>query len=79
MALYHSPEYQTLSFESTGLSVQEKKFKTDFQNDLFLLFLIEKLPLYFLPSFKSTSLSIQEKLETHFQDGGSGVYLGFPI
>ena len=32
MALYHSPEYQT-SFESTDLSVQEKKFKINFQDD----------------------------------------------
>ena len=31
MALYHSPEYQT-SFESIGLSVQEKKFKIDYQD-----------------------------------------------
>ena len=31
MALYHSPDYQT-SFESTGLSVQEKKFNIDFQH-----------------------------------------------
>ena len=31
MVLYHSFEYQT-SFESTGLSIQEKKLKTDFQD-----------------------------------------------
>ena len=31
MALYHSPYYQT-SFESIGLSVQEKKFSIDFQD-----------------------------------------------
>ena len=30
-ALYHSPDYQT-SFESIGLSVQEKKFNIDFQD-----------------------------------------------
>ena len=32
MALYRSPAYQT-SFESTGLSVQEKKFNIVFQDD----------------------------------------------
>ena len=31
MALYHSPEYQT-SLESVGHSVQEKKFKIEFQD-----------------------------------------------
>ena len=31
MALYCSPDHQT-SFESTGLSVQDKKFKIDFSN-----------------------------------------------
>ena len=31
MALYRSPDYQT-SFKSVGLSVQEKKFNTDFQD-----------------------------------------------
>ena len=31
MALYRSPDYQT-SFESVGLSVQEKRFNTDFQD-----------------------------------------------
>ena len=30
MALYRWPDYQT-SYESVGLSVQEKKFNTDFQ------------------------------------------------
>ena len=30
MAPYRSPEYQT-RFESNGLSVQEKKFETKFQ------------------------------------------------
>ena len=31
MALYHSHDYQT-SFESNGLSVQEKKLNIDFQD-----------------------------------------------
>ena len=31
MVMYRSPEYQT-SFDSNWLSVQEKKFKTDFQD-----------------------------------------------
>ena len=31
MALYRSPDYQT-TFESIGLSVQEKKFNIDFQD-----------------------------------------------
>ena len=32
MTLYCSPDYQT-SFESTDLSVQEKNFNIDFQDD----------------------------------------------
>ena len=31
MALYHSPDYQTIS-KSVGLLVQEKKFNIDFQD-----------------------------------------------
>ena len=31
MALYHSPDYET-SFESVGLSVQEKKLNIDLQD-----------------------------------------------
>ena len=31
MTLYRSPDYQT-SFESVGLSVQEKKFNIEFQD-----------------------------------------------
>ena len=38
MALYQSPEYQT-SFESTGLLVQENKFKIEFQDSGHLAFL----------------------------------------
>ena len=37
MALYRSPDYQT-SFESVGLSVQEKKFNIDFQDNSHLVF-----------------------------------------
>ena len=31
MALYRSPDYQ-ISFETIGLSIQEKKFNIDFQD-----------------------------------------------
>ena len=65
------PRYFLLSFESTGLSVHEKKFKTDFQDGhlgfqigTILAFLICKSPWYFLPSFESV---------------GHGCHLGFPI
>ena len=53
-ALYGSPDYQT-SFQSKGLSVQEKKFNIDFQDGghlgfpsrMISLLLIYKSPHYF--------------------------------
>ena len=42
MALYRSADYQT-SFESVGLSVQEKKFSIDFQIGSHLGFPISKI------------------------------------
>ena len=52
----------------------------DFRSKRFYLFLICKLPRYFLPSFESFGLLIQEKKrKIDFQDGGHGSHLGFPI
>ena len=49
----------------------------EFWSEQFLLFLICKLPRYFLLSFKSTDLSVREKMSNiDFQDGS---HLGFPI
>ena len=42
MALYRSLDYQT-SFESNGLSVQEKKFNMNFQDGSHLRFPIRKI------------------------------------
>ena len=64
LLIYKSPRYFLLSFKSTGLSVQEKKRKIDFQDgshgcylgfpiETILAFFIFKLPRYFLPSFES--------------------------
>ena len=78
-----------MNFESIAHLVQEKKFKTDFQDgrysaaiwdflsQRFELFLIYKSPRCFLPSFESIGLSVQKKKgKIGFQDGR---YLGFPI
>ena len=46
MAPYRSPEYQT-SFESIGLSVQEKNFNIDFQNGSHLGFQIRMILAFF--------------------------------
>ena len=61
-----------MNFESIVLSVQEKKFKTDFKmaamaaiwdflSQQFELFFIYKSPWCFLPSFESVGLSVQKK------------------
>ena len=47
-ALYCSPEYQK-SFESVGLSVQEKKFNIDFQDGGHLGFPIRIHLMYMSP------------------------------
>ena len=50
----------------------------DFRLKQFQLFLIYKLPWYYLRSFKSIGLSVQEKkCKMDFQDGGHVSYLGF--
>ena len=51
----------------------------DFWSELFLLFLIYMLPLYFLPSFGSVGFSIQKKFKTDFQNGSHGSHPGFLI
>ena len=64
-----------MNFESIALSVQEKKFKTDFQDGRHsrnLGFLIYKSP----QCFESIGLSVQKKGKIDFQDGR---HLGFPI
>ena len=80
-----------MNFKSIALSVQEKKFKTDFQDSChgsnlgfwdfpsqqFELFLIYKSPQCFLPSFESIGLSVQKKKgKNRFSDGR---HLGVPI
>ena len=40
MVLYRSPDYQT-RFESTGFSVQEKKFNIDLQDGGLFIFRLE--------------------------------------
>ena len=53
---------------------------SDFQSELFQLFLTYKTPQYFLPSFKSIGLSVQEKkLKIDFKAGEHGSQLGFRI
>ena len=47
----------------------------DFPSERFKLFLIYKLPWYFLPSFESTVFLVQEKSKIDFQVEG---HLGFP-
>ena len=74
--------------ESTGLSVQEKKGKIDFQDGghlgfpigtILAIFFIYKSPRCFLASLESIGLLVQEKRKIDFQDGGHGGHLGFPI
>ena len=74
-----------------GLSIQEKKFKIDFQDgkcggylcfqsEWFQLFMIYKSPWCFLPSFECIGLSVQEKKhKIDFRDSGNGDHLGFQI
>ena len=74
--------------ESTGLSVQEKKRKTDFQDGGHLGFPIGTILAIFdlqvtlmLPSkFGVKWPLVQEKMQKiDFQDGCQGGHLGFPI
>ena len=77
------------SFKLVGLSVQEKKFKIDFQNGgygghleffiktILAIFMIYKSLWYFLPGFEQIGLFGQKtKFKTDFQDRG---HLLFPI
>ena len=67
MALYRSPDYQT-SFESTGLSVQLKKFNIDFQDGGYLGFSIRII----LASFDLQVISIlpmKFRVNWHFGSG----------
>ena len=75
-------------FESTGFSVQEKKFNTDFQDGGHLGFPIRTILATFdlqvtsiMPmKFESIALLVQEKkFKTDFQHGCQGDHLGFPI
>ena len=51
----------------------------DFHSELFLVFLIYKLPRYFLPSFESTGLSVQKNFLIQFQDGDGNGHVGCPM
>ena len=70
------------------MSVQEKKFKTDFQDGSHLGFLIgtilgillHKSPWHFLASFKSVGFQFKRRIsKTDFQDGSHGGHFRFPI
>ena len=85
---YKLPQYFLPSLKSTGLSLHEKKFKTDFQDGHhggYLWFPIRKIlasfdlqaTRYFLPSFKLIGLSVQEKFKMDFQDGHIAASLDF--
>ena len=90
LLIYKSPLYFLSNFESMGLSIQEKKFRIDFQDGncgSHLLFptgtilaifdlQVTSMPLTML----SIGLSVQEKKwKTDFQDGCHGGHLGFPF
>ena len=86
--IYKSPRCFLPSFESIGLSVQEKKRKLDFQDGQLgdeLGFPIRTISAIFdlqvtrcfVSSFESMGILVTEKKrKTDFQDGG---HLGFPI
>ena len=87
--IYKSPKCFLPSFESTGLSVQEKKWKIDFQDGchgthpgftIGMILAIYKSSWCFLASLESIGLSVQEKKQKiDFQDGRHGGHLIFPI
>ena len=77
MILYRSPDYQT-SLSQLVLSVQDKKFNTDFQDGGYFGVLIRTILATFdlqvdsiLPmEFESITLLVQEKkFKTYFQYG----------
>ena len=71
MALYRSPDYQT-RFESTDLSLQEKKFNIDFQDGTILDFHSEStvdLQVTYIISMKfrvSCRFGLGEKVQNRF-------------
>ena len=81
--IYKSHRYCLSSYKSIGLSVQEKKFKTDFPNgghddrlgfQIRMMLAISDLQatLSLLPSFKSSQ---ENKFKIDFQNGGWGSHL----
>ena len=87
--IYKSPRCFLPSFESTGLSVQEKKRKIDFQDDRHLGFPIGTIlalsDLQFIPML-STNFRVnwpfgsgKEAKKNEFQEGRHGGDFGFPI
>ena len=84
LLIYRSPRYFLSSFKSMGLSVQDKKFKIDFQGGncsghlgylIRMILAISNLqsPQCFLSSLKSVGLSVQEKKgKIDFEEGGHG-------
>ena len=89
--IYKSPRCFLASLESTGLLVQEKKRKIDFQDGrhgghlgfpigTILAIFDLKVTRCFLASLESIGLSVQEKKrKVDFQDGRHGGHLGFQI
>ena len=83
--IYNISQYFLPSFKSNGLSVQEVKFKTDFQDGhvgfsirtilAILTYVTPILPSKFHVSWPN---SVQEKLKIDFQDDHHGSHLGFP-
>ena len=66
MALYRSPDYQT-SFESIGLSLQEKKLNIDFRICDYLGFPIWTiLPTFDLKSPQYLHWSLDKKFQNRF-------------
>ena len=86
MTLYRSPDYQ-ISFETIGLSIQEKKFNIDFQDGghlglpirmilaTFYLQVTLILPIRVNWPFGSN----KKKFKIDFHHGCYGDHLGFPI
>ena len=66
MALYCSPDYQT-SLKSVGLSVQEKKFNIDFQDEGHLLFAIRMILTTFDLRHPETSNKVSSRLAFCFR------------
>ena len=76
--IYISPQSFLARLESIGLSIQEKKWKIDFQDGrhggylgfpirmILLFFFIYKLPQCFLPMLELIGLSVQEKQKIDF-------------